>query len=109
MTLSAKIGVVTISTVVVAALCIVSSILAAGVGHGSYMPFAMLFPFAFLTSTLLGDIGPIARGLAIIQFPVYGFILRHAWYRGRLRSRATILAIVHGASAAVIATAFRSS
>jgi hypothetical protein len=104
---SRKIGVVAALTVVVGVVAFVVSFLSAGVGHGSYLPFAIFFPYSFLATVLLGGgIGDIAGTLTLAQFPVYGLILGRAWLRDYLRRRAAFLIIAHVVVAAICTVIF---
>ena len=67
---------------------------AAGVGHGSYLPMLIFYPLslfllmlgittdgiqdAFLKMILGNGITALAIGIAIIQFPLYGFIISYS-------------------------------
>ena len=104
---SRKIAVVTTLTVVVALVCLGLSFLFAGVGHGSYLLFAIFFPYAFLATVLLGgNIGVLAGVLTLAQFPVYGVVLGRAWLRDRLRQGAGFIIIAHVALAGICAVIF---
>ena len=104
---SRKIGVVTALTVVVAVACFGVSFLSAGVGHGSYLPFAIFFPYSFLATVLLGGgIGVIAGTLTLAQFPVYGVVLGRAWLRDSLRRRAAWVIVTHVLFATVCTVIF---
>lgn len=93
---SRKIGVVTALTVVVSVVAFGVSLLSAGAGHGSYLPFAIFFPYSFLAIVLLeGEIGIIAGTLILVQFPMYGFVLGCAWLRDRLRWPAAWVIVTH--------------
>ena len=106
---SHKIGIVTALTIVSALACFGISALSAGVGHGSYLPFAVFFPYAFLASDVFGGIGIIAAFLALAQFPSYGAVLGRAWIHDRLRPAVARLAIVHSIAAVVCAVIFMTS
>jgi hypothetical protein len=45
---------------------------AAGAGHGSYLPAALLFPFSMLIASAVGTVNPGIVVLALAQYPVYG-------------------------------------
>ncbi len=106
---SRKILTVTAITIVTALVCFAISALSAGVGHGSYLPFAVFFPYAFLASDLLGGIGIIAAFFALAQFPGYGAVLGRAWVHNRLCAAAVRIAIVHSIALVVCAVIFITS
>jgi len=57
---------------------------AAGGGHGTYVPAAILFPFTMLISVKVGIISPVLLAGALAQYPIYGFLLaigRHPRWR----------------------------
>jgi hypothetical protein len=104
---SAKIGLVATATLIVAIAALGACFLSAGVGHGSYLPFAILFPYSFLTSVALG--GGIDAGsgaLALVQFPFYGVTLGYAWFRGGLGRRTSWILATHLLAAAASAVSF---
>jgi hypothetical protein len=45
---------------------------AAGAGHGTYVPAAILFPFTMSLSALSGIITPVLMVLGLAQYPLYG-------------------------------------
>ena len=59
--------------------------LAAGAGHGTYVPAVVLFPAAMLTTLFTNTISPVAIALALVQFPAYGFVLGKTAAKRRLR------------------------
>jgi hypothetical protein len=46
-----------------------------GAGHGSYIAARVLFPFSMLLTLVEGSIGPIAIGVALLEFPLYGALI----------------------------------
>jgi hypothetical protein len=72
---------------------VLAAIMSAGAGHGSYITARVLFPFAMLVSQLEGSIGPVAMGVGLLQFPLYGALI------GRnvaaLSSRAILVTAAH--------------
>jgi hypothetical protein len=55
-----------------------------GAGHGHYLLAKILFPFTMLSTRAFGSIVAPFILLAIIQFPLYGFILGSANVKGRM-------------------------
>jgi hypothetical protein len=49
--------------------------LAAGFGHGTYLPAIGLFPFGMLVAAMQDYITVFSLGLAFVQFPAYGFLI----------------------------------
>jgi len=75
-----------------------------GAGHGNYLLAKIVFPFTMLSTKAFGSIIAPFILLAIIQFPVYGFILGWANAKNRIFLPAAALLLLH--SAAVIACFF---
>lgn len=51
------------------------SVLAAGAGHGTYLPARILFPFTMFSTILCGSITTPFIAIGLVQFPLYGFLL----------------------------------
>jgi hypothetical protein len=47
---------------------------AAGGGHGTYLPAAILFPYSMVISAFLGNIPRALVVLAFVQYPIYGAV-----------------------------------
>lgn len=47
----------------------------AGGGHGTYLPFLVLFPFGLLGTVFQTSISELFFIIGILQFPVYGFLI----------------------------------
>ncbi len=58
-------------------------------GHGSYLPAAALFPYSMLTASAVGEIAWPLLTLALLQFPLYGYL-----WLARIGRRAAIF-VVH--------------
>jgi hypothetical protein len=63
----------------VGAVAIFTSIYAAGMGHGTYVPASLLFPYSMLLAMTEHHIGTVSIVLALCQFPVYGQILGYSF------------------------------
>jgi hypothetical protein len=48
---------------------------AAGAGHGTYVPAAVLFPYTMFFSVFVGSIAPVLVALALVQYPAYGALV----------------------------------
>ena len=59
----------------IAVPAIFSAMISGGAGHGSYIAARLLFPFSMLLTRLEGSIGPIALGVGLLQFPLYGALI----------------------------------
>lgn len=70
---------------------------AAGGGHGTYVPAAILFPFTMSISALVGKIPTVLVALALAQYPIYGVLVALAKRSTRVWAG---LVCVHGVSAA---------
>jgi hypothetical protein len=71
------------------------SVLAAGGGHGSYLPAKLLFPWSMAGTAFTGTVTQALLALAIAQYPVYGIVLDWARYIDRLMPGTIALAAVH--------------
>ncbi|TCP31923.1 hypothetical protein EV292_109102 [Sphingomonas sp. BK235] len=60
---------------IIAAPAILAAIMSGGAGHGSYVAARVLFPYSMLLTRLEGEIGPVAMGAGLLQFPVYGALV----------------------------------
>ena len=60
---------------VIAAPAILAAIMSGAAGHGSYVAARVLLPFSMLLTRLEGEIGPVAMGAGLLQFPLYGALV----------------------------------
>lgn len=92
-----------IAGVVVGTLAAGVATWAAGGGHGTYIPGALLFPFTMLLAIAGGEISPLLLGFALVQFPAYGYLLA---LREKVAAMPVGLALVHtvAATAAIFLT-----
>ena len=74
------------------------TVLAAGGGHGSYMPAKLLFPWTMAATAFTRDIVQPFVVVAIAQYPVYGIMLDWVRSAGQLRSGVLTLAAAHVAA-----------
>lgn len=72
---------------------ILAAIMSGGAGHGSYVTARVLFPFSMLFSQLEGAIGPVAMGVGLLQFPLYGALIGRTF--AVKTSRTFLLATAH--------------
>jgi len=69
------------------------ALIAAGAGHGTYVPAKTFFPWTMLLTTMSGDtITTFGMALALVEFPAYAMILGGLQ---RKRSAVLVLTIVH--------------
>ena len=68
-------------------------------GHGNYLLAKILFPFTMLSTRPLGSIVAPFIVLAVIQFPLYGFILGAANGRNKILFCGVALLSVHSVAA----------
>jgi hypothetical protein len=87
--------------VVVCISCLALVVGEAGGGHGTYLPAKILFPFAMLAGVFGHSISPPYVVLAIVQFPLYGFLLGAVFRSRRFALCVVILSCAHFAVAAV--------
>lgn len=87
----------TIAGTVVGLVAGLFSLMAAGAGHGTYVPTAILFPFSIILASLGGAISTSSLPFIVgfLQFPIYGYVLsRPSW------PRVLSMVVAHGAAAA---------
>ena len=82
-------------------ITLVLGIGSAAAGHGDYLWAKIFFPYTMLSALLFQSITAPFMMLAIIQFPLYGFLLAAASERKRLTLLSIGIALIHGVSAAV--------
>ena len=82
--------------------------MAAGVGHGSYLPFALIFPFAFMVAAAAPDALPLIWAVALAQFPIYGFVVGRRWISYPLRKAVFLIWVTHGVVAVMSAVIYFS-
>ena len=99
MTHAQKIGVSAAITAGVTTIAAFVALQAMGIGHGSYVPAALLFPFALLTAFIVHHTDWILMTVALLQFPIYGVVIGRAWLRDRLPKAAIVVSILHVAAA----------
>jgi hypothetical protein len=63
------------------------AVTAAGAGHGSYQPAALLFPYAMAIAGAVGSITPELMAIAAVQYPVYGALIARARKPGSVTLR----------------------
>jgi hypothetical protein len=61
----------------------------------NFLPFALLFPIAFLLSIPFLHILALAAIAMLAQFPIYGYLVGRAWIRGHFRQTALRLSVFH--------------
>jgi hypothetical protein len=82
------------------------AVVAAGAGHGTLVPMALLFPFGPLTALATGPLHPndlLGVGAALIQLPAYATALRCAARRGLAIVAGAALFVLHVGAAVVVA------
>jgi hypothetical protein len=79
----------------------------AGAGDGTYVPAVMLFPFGTVSSLWGGRISGLFIVLAILQYPVYGFIIDQSAIYGK-RWTWLLLICIHVALSILILIAGRN-
>jgi hypothetical protein len=71
---------------------------AAGAGHGTYQPAALLFPYTMVIAALVGSIPAAALAIAAGQYPAYGVLIAQARRPG---SKMLAVVAAHAVVAAV--------
>lgn len=84
-----------IASFIVTPIALLLGVGSAGAGHGDYKLAMILFPYTMLSTTIFDSITPPFILLAIIQFPLYGFILGRANEKGRFVPIFILLCVVH--------------
>ena len=92
---SSKFWIPVVFSLIVAPLFLFFGIASGGAGHRNYLLAKILFPFTMLSTKAFGSIVAPFIVLAIIQFPLYGFILGVANVKGRIFLLATGLLLLH--------------
>jgi hypothetical protein len=82
-------------TLIVTPFFLYLGIASGGAGHGNYLLAKILFPFTMLATEAFGSIVAPFILLAIIQFPLYGFILGAANVKGRILLSSIGLLLIH--------------
>ncbi len=70
-------------------------ILAAGGGHGTYLPAKLFFPITMLSTAVLKSITAPFAVIAAIQYPILGAILFVAKVQGKYKPYALNIGIIH--------------
>ena len=74
-------------------------------GHGSYIPFKLLFPYTMLSFRLHGEVTFPYIMFGLIQFPFYGFVIsfviQHAKHK---RITLVVLSLLHLAAVGSVIT-----
>ncbi len=91
-----------IVSLVVTPIALLLGIASAGAGHGDYIWAMILFPYTMLSVFPFRSITAPFIVLAILQFPLYGFLLALARERKKLSTLAMGLAAVHILAAALV-------
>jgi len=86
-------------SLIVTPLFLYLGIASGGAGHGHYLLAKLLFPFTMLSTRAFGSIVAPFILLAIIQFPLYGFILGAANERRTMFMPAAGILLVHSVAA----------
>ncbi len=89
-------------SVVVTPFLLLLALISTGAGHGDYFWARVLFPFTMNSLWIVHYISYPFVALAVIQFPLYGFLLGQANIRGRFRRCLTLLLLIHSLAAIVL-------
>lgn len=65
----------TVKTLVISILLLFFAVLFAGGGHGTYIPAQIIYPYTMIIAKLQDEIRFLALLLALIEIPVYAYIL----------------------------------
>jgi hypothetical protein len=76
-------------------------IVAAGAGHGSYVPAKLIFPVGMLGPVFRQSLTPPWVIAVVLQFPIYGLLIGRAYHSRRVRLTALCVAAFHFLVAAV--------
>ena len=66
-----KIIFITLTTILILAFVVLSM----GNGHGFYWPAKVVYPYSMIISVLNNKIGIVPIIIAILQIPIYGFLI----------------------------------
>ncbi|WP_299797143.1 hypothetical protein [uncultured Maribacter sp.] len=64
-----------IITITITILLLFLTIFLAGGGHGTFLPAKLFYPFSMISAGFKDEIGTFEIIMAVIQIPVYGFII----------------------------------
>jgi hypothetical protein len=71
------------------------AVVAAGSGHGTYLPAKCLFPYTMLSTRWTASITTPFIVVALLQFPVYGIILTKANTKQKVAWALCVVAAIH--------------
>jgi hypothetical protein len=71
------------------------ALLAAGAGHGTYIPAKVIFPYTMLLALAFEEVTVPLMVLAVVQFPLYGLVVGMAYKWGKPLIVAFLLGLVH--------------
>jgi hypothetical protein len=71
------------------------AIASTGGGHGTYFMARLLFPLTMLSTWLFGSITNPLIVAAVLQFPVYGFVIGRGFGQGRAIKPILIVLFIH--------------
>src|SRR3954468_4460206 len=77
----------------------VISILAAGVGHGSYIPMGLFFPYGMFAAEVSHDLNWTVPVLGGLKVAIYAAVFGRGWIRGHPRKIGFRIAICHAVAA----------
>ena len=71
------------------------AVVAAGSGHGTYLPAKCLFPYTMLSTRWTESITTPFIVVALLQFPVYGIILAKANTKQKVALALCVVTAIH--------------
>jgi hypothetical protein len=66
--------------------------IATDVGHGTFVPFILCFPYMMIFATIVGRITLVPMLLCFVQFPAYGGLV--GWSRARSKAWLAFLVLL---------------
>jgi hypothetical protein len=85
----------TIKLCLLTPLLIIVAVFAMGAGHGTHIPAIVLFPYGLMGVLFQDRISLAFMVIAILQYPLYGFIIDKANSPNQLRLSLLTLLVTH--------------
>ncbi len=71
------------------------AVMSGGAGHGDYLYARLLFPFSMASTFVTGEISSAAIAAALLQFPVYGFLIGYGLTDAKRRWIIALVVLFH--------------
>ena len=81
---------------------LIIALLFMGAGHGTWIPATWLFPYGMIGTLFIDRVATPFIILAILQYPVYGFLIDRTGKKKKQRRRLYWIPVIHVVLAALI-------